>query len=158
MKLSLIFMAIICLTSCQNSEKQIPLSLEENDSIKEVKITTKTVLNQIENWQDSSILYVSLANSDRYSSGQFYHDSIFGYAIDSIPNSYSIGEDTAGAFIKFHCDRSAIIDVPSISKFNIHKHENHSFYGTIDQISPEIDWIDPDTFLLIPWERHLRDK
>jgi len=74
-----------------------------------------------------------------------------------LPQTYNIKMESGITSIVFTTNASAIKNVPSIFSFDIFKFESGGFYGSIDHISPELDFEFIDTMLMMPWHRHLQD-
>ncbi|UKN03811.1 hypothetical protein K6119_09940 [Paracrocinitomix mangrovi] len=158
MKLILIFQVLcfLLITSCNSKEiesvNSVPITQEPfEDSI---TLNKDFVWNKIASWRDSTILTVSVTNGDKFSLGQFVNDSVCGYDRDSLPLQYKIDENSQGVYFEFYGEKSAIVGVPSISKFHIYKFEYGAFYGTSEPISPEHQPDNIDTMVMVPRDRY----
>lgn len=114
------------------------------------KITKETVVDQLEHWGDSTLIYISLSNGDRFMFFQILSDSTYSSDKKTINQLEIIENQETGVQILFHDPKSAIIGVPSISGIQVFEINSHHIKGIENHISPPIDSsFPPDTFIIM---------
>lgn len=149
------------ISSCTNDGIQSPNVQYSSDHVKDTIFLTKDFLeNQIQLWGDSTILLTF----ERGGSGfiKFKNDSLFedAFSSDSLIKTYHISDSTGTLILKFIEPRSAIIGEPSVFSVHIYKYESGSFYGSVENISPNLSKEKKftDTMQMISWERWIQEE
>ncbi|WP_107037527.1 hypothetical protein [Brumimicrobium mesophilum] len=152
---------LIIILCCTNDNVQTLESEYSSVQAKDSIVLNKELLkNKIRVWGDSTVLLIFKKGGLGFI--KFKNDSLYddGFSSDSLLKTYHLSDSAGTLVIKFIEPRSAITGVPNIFALHIYKYEFGSFYGSVENISPNLsnEKKFTDTMQMMSWERWRKEE